>query len=119
MALARDRGKEWLARVSAVLWQIDVSLATQFDQWVRALQLNLSSYTTGPIWNQVILSTRSEMRSRVGRSGGGRRVRSMSIACLPSGVVADKPQLFPFQIILDGLADLPGNWLARDSPQPC
>lgn len=54
-----EQGQEWLARVSAVLWQIDVALATQFDQWGRALQLNLPSYTTEPIWNQVILSIRS------------------------------------------------------------
>jgi diguanylate cyclase (GGDEF)-like protein len=53
-----DRGQKWLAKATALLRQVDPGLVPQFSSWADAIQLDLSSYTAGPIWKQMILMIR-------------------------------------------------------------
>lgn len=52
------RGQEWLARATSLLRQFDPDLAGQFGGHAQTIQVRLSSYTAGPIWNQMLLMIR-------------------------------------------------------------
>jgi diguanylate cyclase (GGDEF)-like protein len=87
--------QRWLASVSAVLSQVDGAEAARFKQRAHTIQRSLSSYTTGPIWNEMLLIIRrtierlrvqtrsSEVMDRDALTGLGSR------ACFDS----DLPQL--------------------------
>lgn len=53
-----DRGQQWLARATSLLRQVDPNLAAQFGGRAQTIQVRLSVYTAGPIWNQMLLMIR-------------------------------------------------------------
>jgi len=53
-----DRGQKWLAKATALLRQADPGLVPQFGRLADTIQIDLSSYTAGPIWNQMQLMIR-------------------------------------------------------------
>jgi hypothetical protein len=70
-------GQKWLARGIALLGQYGRRQGLQFEAWARALNMGLSGYTTGPIWNQMRLMIRSTIEAlevELSGSSGGQRV---------------------------------------------
>jgi len=49
-----DEGRDWLTTTEALLKQYDANKASQFRYLMQYLFLRLSSYTVGPIWNNML-----------------------------------------------------------------
>lgn len=49
-----EAGRRWLARVAALIEQVDPDSAAEVRHLAQILTLSLSTYTIGPVWKQVL-----------------------------------------------------------------